>query len=169
MNDLIITGTLVWYAAICERETWLMAHQIEPERENELLALGRLNQEQHYTRATKEFELPGIRVDQIRREHGQLVLSEVKKSSKYIHAATMQLGFYLYTLEQEGVQATGEVLIPKEKKKISVELATIRPELETLLERIRHICAEPTPPPATWLHWCSRCAYNEFCWAGADP
>lgn len=168
MNDLIITGTLVWYAAICQRETWLMAHQIEPDRQNELLALGRLNQEQHYSRAIKELELPGIRVDQIRREKGELVLSEVKKSSKYLHAATMQLGFYLYTLEQKGIQARGEVLIPKEKKKIPVELATIRPELMELLERIRTICAQPTPPKAAWFHWCGNCAYNEFCWAGEE-
>ncbi len=32
-----------------------MAHQMEPEREFELLAEGRLNQEAHYKRAMKEY------------------------------------------------------------------------------------------------------------------
>jgi CRISPR-associated exonuclease Cas4 len=168
MTDFHITGTLVWYAAICERETWLMAHQIEPERDNELLALGRLNQEQHYKRATKELELPGIRVDQIRRENGELILSEIKKSSKYTHAATLQLGYYLYTLEQEGVSARGEVLIPKEKKKIPVQLEDIRTELLETLKRIETLCQQAKPPPATWLHWCDKCAYAEFCWSGVE-
>ena len=62
-----ITGTLVWYYAICPREAWLMAHEMEPEKEFELLAEGRLNQEAHYKRATKELELPGMRLDQVRR------------------------------------------------------------------------------------------------------
>jgi len=32
-----ITGTLIWYYYICERECWLMAHQINPHQENALL------------------------------------------------------------------------------------------------------------------------------------
>jgi CRISPR-associated exonuclease Cas4 len=38
MEDPNITGTLVWYYAICPRECWLMAHQIDPEHEFDLLA-----------------------------------------------------------------------------------------------------------------------------------
>ena len=34
-----------------------MAHELEPEREFELLVEGRLNQEAHYKRATKEHSL----------------------------------------------------------------------------------------------------------------
>jgi CRISPR-associated exonuclease Cas4 len=52
--DIAITGTLIWYYAICKRECWLMAHQIEPERENDLLEQGRLNTESHYQREAKE-------------------------------------------------------------------------------------------------------------------
>jgi hypothetical protein len=33
-----VTGTLVWYYAICPREAWLMAHEIEPEKDFDLLA-----------------------------------------------------------------------------------------------------------------------------------
>ena len=96
-DDVNITGTLVWYYAICKRECWLMAHQIEPERDNDLLALGRLNTEAHYERQSKEITLPGgVRVDQVGREDGKLVLQEIKKSSRFLEAASLQLAYYLW-------------------------------------------------------------------------
>lgn len=167
MSEPQVTGTLVWYYAICRREAWLMAHQIEPERDNDLLALGRLNQQEHYPRAVKELELPGIRVDQVRREKGRLVLSEVKKSSRFIPAARLQLGYYLWVLRGEGVEASGEILVPKERKRVEVELdAPLAHEVEQAVAAIRRLCEEPTPPRAEWLHYCPSCAYAEFCWSG---
>ncbi len=121
-----ITGTLVWYYAICPREAWLMAHELEPEKEFELLAEGRLNQEAHYKRATKELSLPGMRLDQVRREGGRLIVSEVKKSSRFLPATRLQLGYYLWRLREEGMEASGEILVPKERKRETVELT---PEL----------------------------------------
>ncbi len=167
LNDLSITGTLVWYYAICPRECWLMAHQIEPERDNDLLALGRLNTEAHYERQDKEITLPGgVRVDQIRREDGKLVLQEIKKSSKFLEAAGLQLAYYLWLLEQEGVTATGEVLVPDERKRQGVVLDEVRDRLLEALNAIQGLVAEPKPPKAEWLHFCKTCAYAEFCWSG---
>src|SRR5215212_8228861 len=117
-----VTGTLVWYYAICPREAWLMAHEMEPERHFELLAEGRLNQEAHYERATKELSLPGIKLDQVRRDGNKLIVSEVKKSSRFLPATRLQLGYYLWRLHEEGMEAAGEILIPKERKREIVEL-----------------------------------------------
>lgn len=164
-----ITGTLVWYYAICPRECWLMAHQIEPERDNDLLALGRLNTEAHYQREEKEITLPGgVRVDKVRKEKGQLILSEIKKTSKFLPAARLQLAYYLWVLAQEDVAATGEVLVPDERLKETLELSEVKEELELAMTNIRHLVAEPKPPRAEWLHYCKTCAYAEFCWSGAD-
>ena len=80
-----------------------MAHQMEPEREFELLAEGRLNQEAHYKRATKELSLQGMRLDQVRREGGRLIISEVKKSSGFLPATRLQLGYYLWRLGKCGI------------------------------------------------------------------
>ena len=166
-EDVNITGTLVWYYAICRRECWLMAHQIEPERDNDLLAQGRLNTEAHYERQSKEVTLPGgVRVDQVRRENGKLVLQEIKKSSKFLEAASLQLAYYLWVLEQEGVAATGEVLVPEERKREVVALDDVRTELLTAMDAIRKLVAEPRPPRAEWLRYCKTCAYAEFCWSG---
>lgn len=169
MDDTHLTGTLVWYYAICKRECWLMAHQIEPERDNDLLAQGRLNTEAHYEREKKEVTLPGgVRVDKVRREEGQLILSEIKKSSKFLPAAKLQLAYYLWVLETEGVEATGEVLVPDERKRELVSLEDIRVTLEAAMRDIGEIVLQPSPPRAEWLRYCKTCAYNEFCWSGGE-
>jgi len=162
----VITGTLVWYHAICPRQAWLMAHQMEPEREFELLAEGRLNQQEHYERSMKELSLPGMRLDRVRREGGRIIVSEVKKSTRYLPAARLQLGYYLLRLREEGVEASGEILVPKERFREGVELTqeleeSVREEvrkLEGLLER-------SLPPPAARIPYCRNCAYAEFCWS----
>jgi len=161
-----ITGTLVWYYAICPREAWLMAHELEPEKEFELLAEGRLNQEAHYKRATKELSLPGMRLDQVRREGGRLIVSEVKKSSRFLPATRLQLGYYLWRLREEGMEASGEILVPKERKRETVELTPeLRQEVERTVATIEALVREPAPPPAKKIPFCKRCAYAEFCWS----
>ncbi len=161
-----ITGTLVWYYAICPREAWLMAHEMEPEREFDLLAEGRLNQEAHYKRATKELSLPGMRLDQVRREGGRLIVSEVKKSSRFLPATRLQLGYYLWRLDKEEIEASGEILVPEERKRETVELTpALRTEVERTVATIETLLREPVPPPAKKIPFCKRCAYAEFCWS----
>lgn len=161
-----VTGTLVWYYAICPREAWLMAHEIEPERDFELLAEGRLNQEAHYKRATKELALPGMRLDQVRREDGKLIVSEVKKSSRFLPATRMQLGYYLWRLAEEGMEASGEILVPEERKREVMGLTPeLRTEVEEMVAKIEALVREPTPPPAVRIPFCKKCAYAEFCWS----
>ena len=113
----------------------------------------------------------GVRVDQVRREKGKLVISEVKKSSKFIPAAKLQLAYYLWILEQEGVEAMGEVLVPEERKREEVRLTEMRGALLEAVEAINKLTEQPTPPRAVWLHYCKTCAYSEFCWSGepAEP
>jgi CRISPR-associated exonuclease Cas4 len=161
-----VTGTLVWYHTICPREAWLMAHEIEPEREFDLLAEGRLNQKAHYERATKELSLPAMRLDQVRREGGKLIVSEVKKSSRFLPATRLQLGYYLWRLAEEGMEASGEILVPAERKCEVVELTPeLRAKVEALVARIEALVREPVPPPAEKIPFCKRCAYAEFCWS----
>lgn len=168
MQTVNITGTLVWYYAICPRECWLMSHQLEPERDFDLLAEGRLNTEAHYEREEKEIMLPGgVKVDKVRREGGKLVIGEIKKTSKFLPAAKLQLAYYLWVLEQDGVEAVGEVLVPEERKREEVVLeGELRGELMRALEDISRLIDQPKPPPARWIRYCNSCAYAELCWSG---
>jgi CRISPR-associated exonuclease Cas4 len=168
VEDVHFTGSVYYNYVICPRKAWLMQYQIDPETDHDLLDQGRLNNEEHYKRADKELELPGIKVDQIRRENGQLILGEVKKSSAGLEASMMQLAYYLKRLEEEGVKAIGEVLIPKERKKIPVILnEKIKADLSKLTQEITSLLLELRPPKAKWLKFCPNCAYAEFCWSGA--
>jgi len=168
-SDVHLTGTAYYNYVICPRKAWLMQYQLEPEHEHELLALGRLHQEEHYERLTKEWELPGIKVDQIRREGDVLVLGEVKKSSGGLEASIMQLTYYLSRLEEEGVKARGELLIPKERKKIPMVFDNeAKARLAKATEEITALLRQPKPPTAKWLKFCPNCAYAEFCWSGGE-
>lgn len=161
-----ITGTLVWYYEICPREAWLMAHQLEPEREFELLSEGRLNQLEHYERSMKELSLPGMKLDRVRREGDRLVVSEVKKSSRYLSAARLQLGYYLWRLSRQNMVVSGEILIPSERKREVVELTDeLIARIERTLSEIEELLEKRTPPPARKIPFCRRCAYAEYCWS----
>ncbi|WP_213698188.1 CRISPR-associated protein Cas4 [Acetomicrobium sp.] len=164
-NSSKITGTLIWYYYICHREVWLMAHEINPEADNVLLDLGRLIHEESYPRNKKEFSAPGMKIDIIKERDGELIVGEIKKSSRFIDSAKMQLIYYLYRLRQMGIEAKGELLIPKERKRISVELTSeLQCMLETTMQGIREITALSAPPPPMRIPFCRSCAYAEFCW-----
>jgi CRISPR-associated exonuclease Cas4 len=161
-----LTGSAFYNYVICPRKAWLMQYQVDPEHEHGLLAEGRLNNVEHYQRAEKELPLPGIKVDQIRREGGELVIGEVKKSSSGLEASILQLSYYLYRLEESGVKARGEVLIPKERKKIPVVLdEPTRARLSEATGKITELLLSPRPPKAEWIKFCPNCAYEEFCWS----
>ncbi len=164
-NNIKITGTLVWYYYICHREVWLMAHEINPETENPFLELGRLIQKESYPREKKEFKAPGMKIDLLQEQGKQLVVGEIKKSSRFVEAAKMQLVYYLWRLNQMGIEAKGELLIPRERKRIPVELTEeLRRGLENALQEMQKILALQTPPPPVRIPFCRPCAYAEFCW-----
>lgn len=165
-KDIHVTGTLVWYYYICQREVWLMARHLGPDQDNPNIDLGRFIGENTYQREKREISLGHIKLDILRKEKGQLVIGEVKKSSKYEKSSMMQLAFYLLELKERGVEAVGELLFPKEKKKLRVEL---NDELVTEIERakkdILRIIYQDVPQPPKKSMFCRNCAYAEFCWS----
>ncbi len=166
MKEFAITGTLVWYYFICHREVWLMSRQITSYQDNPFLELGRFLQEESYAREKKSIRLENMELDVIRRKDGRLIVGEVKKSSRFLKSATLQLAFYLKQLEKYGIHTTGELLFPKERKRASVELTeAIRQELEEAEEAIRGIVQQEAPPPVIPTRWCTHCSYREFCFA----
>lgn len=166
-EEIRLTGSAFYNYVICPRKAWLMQYQVDPEHEHDLLGLGRLNSAEHYQRAEKELSLPnGVKVDQVRREGDELVIGEVKKSSSGLEASVLQLSFYLHLLEEAGIKARGEVLVPKERKKIRVVLdEPTRTKLAEATEEVKELLRIPRPPKAEWIKFCPNCAYAEFCWS----
>ena len=78
----------------------------------------------------------------------------------------MQLAFYLSKIKGMGIEAKGELLFPKEKKKLEVELTSeIENELKDVENNILKIINTELPPKAEKNRFCKNCGYNEFCWA----
>ena len=144
-----------------------MIHQINPDEDDPNMDLGRFIHEMSYVRdKSKEISLGNIRLDIVRQDKEGLVIGEVKKSSKYAKSARMQLAFYLLELKERGIEAKGELLFPKEKKKEEVVLTEkVEWELREAMEAIRKLAEESRPPQARKIGLCRKCAYKEFCWA----
>jgi len=142
-----------------------MAHQLEAYQDNPFLELGRFFQEESYKRERKSIRLENIEIDFIKQQDGELVVAEVKKSSRFEKSATMQLAFYLRLLREYGLTARGELRFPREKKRREVFLTNeLLDELERAEKEILRIIALPQPLQEKQIPFCRNCAYREFCW-----
>ncbi len=166
MEDFRVTGTYIWYYYICKREVWLLAHGIEADQQDNNMQIGNAIHETSYKRDTKEIEFAGSKFDVISKEKGKLIVGEIKKSSKYVESARMQLLFYLLELEEAGIYAEGELLFPEEKRKETVILTEdAKEQIKQVIEDIRRIADMLLPLPANHIKYCKNCAYSEFCWS----
>lgn len=166
MEEIKITGTLIWYYYICKREVWLMSRQLVPDQGDTNVEIGRFMHEQSYQRDKKEIALGNIVIDVVKNEKGQLVIGEVKKTSKFKDSARMQLLFYLKELKNMGIEATGSLLFPKEKEREMVILTPEKEqELEEAIKEIIGIMYQQKPPAVKKISYCKSCAYNELCYA----
>ena len=166
VNEFKITGTFVWYYCICKREVWLLSRGITPDQKDENIDIGRFIHENAYSREKKEVDFYGMKFDIVKKEHDQLIIGEIKKSSKYMESARMQLLHYLNELEEQGIHAEGVLLVPDEKKRESIVLdKENKKKLDEVLEGIDEIVLFEVPPKPTKINYCRNCAYNELCWA----
>jgi len=160
-----ITGSLINAFCICPRKAWLTAHEFSPEPDNVYIEIGKLLTRETYKRERKEIVFENVKIDLVKKENKDIIVGEIKKSSKGQKAAIMQLAYYLYKLRKRGMDAKGELLIPKEKKKIPVELSpNIENELKKAFQNIREIINQEKPPQPVKIRFCRNCAYREFCW-----
>lgn len=113
-----ITGTHINYYFSCHRQLWLFANSIQMEHNNEAVSEGKLIHENSYpNRSSKyeEIEIEGIKIDYF--DTKNMVIHEIKKSSKLHQAHIWQLKYYMYVLERNGIsQTTGLLEYPKERK-----------------------------------------------------
>ncbi|MEW6574141.1 MAG: CRISPR-associated protein Cas4 [Bacillota bacterium] len=165
MGEISVSGTLIWYYYICPREVWLITHQLTPDQDDTNVALGRFIDETSYAREKKQLVVGSSKIDVYRFAEGELVVGEVKKSSRYRKSARMQLAFYLKELAAHGIDARGELRFPKEKIREEVVLdSNVMAELEKAEHEILKLVDMEKPPPPTKNRFCKKCAYAEFCW-----
>lgn len=160
-----VNGTLIWYYCICPREAWLIARQITSDQDDPNVVIGRFLHEQHYERDKKEILIDGGKIDVVRMQDGDVVIREVKKSSRYIESARMQLLYYLKLMKERGIDARGELLFPEERKKEEVLLSDMNiQKLDHIITEILRLVNQSSPPPKK-ISFCRSCSYREYCWA----
>jgi len=160
-----VGGTLIWYYYICQRQVWMMAHQVNPDEDDPNLQYGRFLHAHTYPRERHEILLGHNKLDLMTDKNGQAVVVEIKKSSRYLKSATMQLAHYLSGLEEQGIHARGEIRIPEERRREPVILdQAMRDELARVRRHIQAL-VHGAIPRAERSNWCRKCAYAELCWA----
>jgi len=165
----MLTGTHFNYFQICHRKLWLFANGINMEQSSDLVYEGKLIHENTYTyrpERFKEIELDGIKIDYY--DTKEKVVHEVKKSDSYDIAHIWQLKYYLFILEQNGIEGvTGVLEYPQLRKTERVALsAEDREIINQMLVDIKAIINAETCPSRLRQQKCRNCSYFDFCWSG---
>lgn len=179
-----ITGTEVAYYFVCARKLWFFAHNIQCEQESDAVRMGRHIHETSYKRKKKEVSVDGvIVVDWI--DHDEKVIHEVKKSSSMEQAHQWQLKYYMWYLEQKGMEMAdpssakkfegepekrgyiGELNYPKLRQTKTVILSKKDRETieQKIIPNIRKIRNREKPPKTVEWDVCKFCSYNELCYS----
>ncbi|OFX53968.1 MAG: CRISPR-associated protein Cas4 [Bacteroidetes bacterium GWB2_41_8] len=168
---MLTTGTHFNYYLICHRKLWLFANGINMESTSDLVYEGKLLHETSYPRRSEkyqEIELDGIKIDYY--DPKNKVVHEIKKSDKHEEAHEWQVKYYLYVLEQNGVEgATGLLEYPRLHKTDEVLLTSPdREAIREMIENIGKIIQDDHCPEKIQKSHCKNCSYFDFCWSGEE-
>lgn len=166
-EERLITGSAILSFHTCELQTWLTLRRFAPEQENPFLIVGRfIHQNSYRDKGEKEIELPGAKIDVIWKEGSVTVVGEIKKSSKSVQGAKLQLLFYLKLLWERGIPAQGRILIPEEKQNLDIawneENQTL---LNNTIDQVKELSKKEKAPSPLWKSSCSKCGFANFCWS----
>ncbi len=163
-----ITATHINYLHVCHRKLWLFHHGVRMETESEQVAEGKLTGELSYPdRAVKytELVLPGGKIDYYDAKHE--VVHEIKHSNKVEQAHIAQVKYYLFLLQEAGVNNPSGILeYPRlrETRQVGWE-----PGDETVvqgwIDEIRELLAQTKPPGVINARICKSCSYYDFCYS----
>lgn len=161
--DKDITGLMVYYYEVCKRKLWYFVNEIQLEENNSNVILGKLLEENTYTRDEKKINIDGvINIDFIR---SKKILHEIKKSNSIEPASLLQVQYYLYYLEKKGLIGLKGILdYPLLKQTIEVNLTDEdRENLDNIIIGIKEILRKESPPTLEKKGICKKCAYFDLC------
>jgi len=161
--DKDITGLMVYYYEVCKRKLWYFVNEIQLEKNNSNVILGKLLEENTYTRDEKKINIDGvINIDFIR---SKKVLHEIKKSNSIEPASLLQVQYYLYYLEKKGLIGLKGILdYPLLKQTVEVNLTDKdRENLDNIIIGIKEILRKESPPALEKNGICKKCAYFDLC------
>ena len=161
--DKDITGLMVYYYEVCKRKLWYFVNEIQLEENNSNVILGKLLEENTYTRDEKKINIDGIiNIDFIR---SKKILHEIKKSNSIEPASLLQVQYYLYYLEKKGLVGLKGILdYSLLKQTVEVNLTDEdRENLDNIIIGIKEILRKGSPPALEKNGICKKCAYFDLC------
>lgn len=159
-----ITGVMVYYYFVCKKKLWYFTNDINMEHNSELVAIGKLVDENSYKREKKSILIDEtINIDFLK---NWKIIHEVKKSRSLDEAAKWQLKYYIWMLRNKGVDIEKGILdYPLLRKREEVLLTTSEEkELMEVLDKIRYIISSNISPPVINKSLCKKCSYYELCY-----
>ncbi len=158
----MITGTIVNYYFHCKRQCWLFYNKINLEDNSEDVRIGRVLHE--LKNETPPETIDNIKLDKITPEY----VIEVKKSDADLTAAKAQLEFYLFTLNQKGINRQGKLeCVEKSKQDKKIHVINFNESdiqrLTALYQQIGDFLDTQHPPDAVPEKKCRKCAYYDYC------
>ena len=162
-----LTATHINYYFICHRKLWLFANGINMEHTSDAVAEGKLIHETSYPqRAEKytELEIGGSKIDFY--DAKNKIIHEVKKSDSIEDAHEWQVKYYIWLLQQNGIEdATGIIEYPK--LKITTKVILSKEDvlfLENIKQHIERMVESDICPGRINSKICKKCSYYDFCY-----
>ncbi|MDY0215751.1 MAG: CRISPR-associated protein Cas4 [Bacteroidales bacterium] len=164
-----MTGTHFNYFQICHRKLWLFSNGINMEHTSDLVYEGKLIHENSYSQRSEryeELEIDGCKIDYY--DARNKIIHEIKKSDKIESAHEWQVKYYIYILEQNGIEGVSGILeYPTLRQTNKIILSDLDRELiEEIKIDIENIINSDSCPPVIESKICKRCSYYEFCFVG---
>lgn len=161
-----ITGTHFNYYQTCKRKLWLFASGINMEQTSDLVYDGKLIHEESYPQRPEryeELEVDGIKIDFY--DAKNKIVHEIKRSDKVEEAHEWQVKYYIYVLEQNGIDGVRGVLeYPTLRKTTPIVLNDAdRLKISQIKDEIRQIISSDKCPDKVPMGICKSCSYFDFC------
>ena len=153
-----ITGVMVYYYFVCHKRLWYFSSGIAMEKESELVAMGKLIDENSYSREKKHIMIDEkINIDFL---HGWNTIHEIKKSDKIEEASIWQTKYYMYILKEKGLTIEKGILdYTKLRKRKEVYLTEEdEKEFEIILKDIERVINLEKPPIEKKKSYCKKCS-----------
>lgn len=166
-----LTATHINYYHVCRRKLWLFSNGIQMEHTSDLVAEGKqIGKNTYPQRAERyqELQIGNIKIDFY--DAKNKVVHEIKKSRAKSAAHIAQVKYYLYILEQIGIEnPTGILEYPTLRDTEPVFLTeTDRSDIRRWETDIETIIFAETVPQKLTRSKCTKCSYFEFCWTGQE-
>lgn len=160
---MLLTGTLIYYYTVCKRKCYLSYQKINMEQNSELVKIGKELHEQQKAKY-KEIMIDNIKIDKISKQY----ITEVKKSDADLEASIWQLKYYMYILNNKGIQRNGKLEIieknNQDKNVIFIEFSEdLLLEVENHVKEIENFLLGGLLPSTKIAKKCKKCAYYEYC------